>query len=230
MPAKERAEASTPAMERGRLFATHYYAAYHGYSGKAGCELFDRDVQMAARFVDRLLTHQPNEALIPEWGRRFGRIMRDKHQNQPKARPNLCLTLVPFGNQLLGQVEQEVMAIRRDALGKARAAHEAVFQAEYLRYLSQEETSLQKSKAGLYEGFLAERRHLRELMFKGPFMTTAVRQETFDSDKERLLAFSEYFARHAAHRVWDFWEWDRKANPQGLGRPSQPAQSPEARP
>lgn len=205
------------ALARGRLFASHYYAAYHGYTGAAATEAFPKDVETAAKFVERLIEQERTEAAIPEWGRRFGRFMRARHQNDARARPNLCLALVPFGDAFLRQLEQEGAARRKEALGKAQAAHEAAFMPDYLAYIGLAEKSLQQANPDLYQTFAADRQRLRKLIFSGTFMTTAARHESFESEQGRLFGFAEFFAQHPQHRVLGFWEWDAQLNPRRLG-------------
>ena len=211
-------ELTEEALARGRLFAGQYYAAYHGYTGAAAAEVFPKDVEIAAKFVERLIVQEHTDAAIPEWGRRFGRFMRARHQHDGRALPNLCLTLVPFGCAFLRQLELEGAAQRQETLGKARAAHEATFMPAYLLYVGLDEKSLQQTNAALYQTFVADRQRVRELFFRGPIMTTAARQEMFDSEASRLFGFAEFFARHPQHRVLEFWAWDRQLNPHRFGR------------
>ena len=198
----------------GRLFASHYYAAYHGYTGEAATEPFPKDLELAARFVVRLLALLGNEALIPEWGRRFGRLMRDKHQSDSRAKPNLSTALVLYGDRFLRVLQSEIATRRTAALGKAKEAHERAFLPAYTGYLRHAEIALQEGNAGPYEGFLAARRKLRQLMSSGPFLASAERLLAFDSDASRLLALADYFHRHPQQPVLSFWEWDRQSNPQ----------------
>ncbi len=196
----------------GRTFASHYYAGYHAYVGEAATEPFPKDIEMAAKFVARLLTLQRNEAMVPEWGRRFGRLMRDKHQGDLRAKPNLSMALVLYGDRFLRVLQGEISARQTEALGKARAAHQATFTPEYMQYLRQAEAELQRTNPELYEAFAEDRRQSRHSLSSSPFLTSAEWLARFDSEKNRLLAFVDFFDKHAQHPVLGFWEWDTQRN------------------
>ena len=214
---------------QAKVFASHYCAGYHGFAGEAATEPFPKDTECAAKFLVRLVRQEGDRTSVSDWGRRFGRLMREKHQNDPRAKPNLCFTLVLFGDAFLRQLEQEGATRCKEALGKARAAHETAFLPDYLAYVAHAENSLQRVNPALYQTFTAERQRLRDLLFRGSFMTSAARQESFDSEPSRLLAFAEFFARHVQHRVLGFWDWDSRMNPRRFANP-QPATNgaPEA--
>ena len=223
-------ELTEAARRQGRLFASQYYAAYHGYAGEAAIEPFPKDVALAAQFVEQLAAQGHPESAVPELGRQFGRFMRARQQNDAHAKPSLCLALVPFGYAFLAQLKQAGAARRTEALGKARAGHEATFQPAYHVYLSQSEKALQQANPALYEAFVEERQRLRALLFRGPFMRAAALQESYDSEAARILGFAEFFARHLQHHVLTFWEWDQQLNPRRFtGAPAR-TQAEEARP
>ena len=223
---------SSAEQAQARLFAAHYYGAYHGLDGPAQTEPFPKDLQAADQFVARLLELKGEEARVPEWGRQFGRLMRDKHQGDPKAKPNLSFALTLFGAQFLAQWQREAAARRRKALGTAREQHQGAFYARYEDYLRQREIALQKADAALYAAFLEHRSDTRHRMNGGLFLASADTLAKFDSERSRLHGFAEFFHRHAQQPVLDFWEWDARLNPRrfGSGTPSRPAGSEEAHP
>jgi hypothetical protein len=59
-------EVASPVLQQAKLFASHYYAGYHDYAGEASTEPFLKDIELAAKFVVRLLTQERNETLIGE--------------------------------------------------------------------------------------------------------------------------------------------------------------------
>ena len=202
---------------QARLFASHYYAAYHGFGGEPASEPFPKDLEMTARFIPRLLAQERNEAMIPDWGRRFGRLMSQQHQNDPKAKPNLSFALVLYGDRLLRLMQAETAARRKEALGMAREAHQAKFMPAYHAYLDEAEQMLQQACPSFYETFAQQRQKLRGLMTSGPFLASAERLARFDSDESRRLEFAEFFHRHPYHPVLSFWEWDSQMNPHRFG-------------
>jgi hypothetical protein len=208
----------TPESKLGRRFASHYYAGYHGYAGAATTEPFPKDVSLAAQFVERLLGRQPDEALIPEWGRRFGRMMREKHQSEPRTRPNLSTSLVLYGDKFLRLLERESTARQQEALGKPKAAHQTAFMPAYMAYLRQAETELQRASPAVYQAFAEEQRKARHSLTSSSFPISGAWLERFDSEESRLRGFAEFFAQHPQHQVLNFWDWDAQRNPLGFGR------------
>ena len=194
----------------GREFASHYYAAYHGYTGEAKTVPFAKDVLAAARFVERLLAQQDKAARVPEWGRQFGGFMRQKHHSEAKARPNLSLTLVLYGDEFLRLVGSAHTARSLNALEKAQAARHAALSAEYLAYLRLAEKDAQRTAPALYGAFAQERQRTRNAMTGGLFQATAETLAKFDSDESRLLTFAEFCHRHPQAPVLDFEQWDRR--------------------
>jgi hypothetical protein len=194
----------------GREFASHYYAAYHGYTGEAKTVPFAKDVQAAARFVERLLAQQDKAARVPEWGRQFGGLLRQKHHSEAKARPNLSLTLVLYGDEFLRLVGNAHTARSINALEKAQAARHTALSAEYLAYLRLAEKDAQRTAPALYGAFAQERQRTRNAMTGGLFQATAETLAKFDSDESRLLTFAEFCHRHPQAPVLDFEQWDRR--------------------
>jgi hypothetical protein len=208
----------TPDNKLGRLFASHYYAGYHGYTGAATTEPFPKDVALAGQFVERLLRQQPDESLIPEWGRRFGRMMREKHQAEPRTRPHLSTALVLYGDKFLRLLDSENAARQKEALGRPKAAHQTAFLSAYMNYLRQAETDLQRGSPEVYGAFVAEQRKARHALTSSPFPIAAAWLQRFDSEDSRLRAFAEFFAGYPQHQVLNFWDWDAQKNPLGFGR------------
>ena len=210
-----------PAQRLGQVFASHYYAAYHSYAGEAATVPFPKDVQAASQFVKRLLPQEDHARRVPEWGRQFGGLLRQKHQGEPKARPNLSLALVLHGDEFLRRVENEHSARSRKALEKSQAARHAVQQAGYLAYLQLAEKSAQRAAPGLYAAFTNERSRTRQAMTGGLFHATPETLAKFDHEDSRLLAFAEFFHHHPQLPVLDFEQWDKQRNPSAKPPPAE---------
>lgn len=191
-------------LQLGRLFARHYYAAYHANPGKPAAEPLAKDSEMAARFVERLLALDRDPGKVPDWGRQFGGRMRDKHRNDPRARPHLSAALVLYGDEFLRLLRQEASGRERAVLGRSKADRQAALMPAYLDFLRTEEDRLQQADPARYAGFTEERRRTRQRMTGGLFLASADTLARFDSDTSRLLAFAEAFAG----RVPDFWRWE----------------------
>lgn len=134
-PKPEMAECVGNDLPLARQFASHYYASYHDFEGGANTEPFPKDLSVAAKFLPRLMALQQDPALAPHWGRNFGRLMRRKHQGDPRAKPNLSFALVLYGDEFLRVLHRETTARQRKALGAAREAHQRAFTATYIAYL-----------------------------------------------------------------------------------------------
>lgn len=191
-------------LQLGRLFARHYYAAYHGNPGEPVAEPLGKDTQTAARFVERLLAVERDPKRVPDWGRRFGARMREKHRTDAKARPHLSAALVLYGDEFLRLLCQESSGREREALGRSRSERQTALMPAYLDFLRIEEERLQQADPARYAKFAEERRVTRQRMTGGLFLASADTLARFDSDTSRLLAFAEAFV----DRVPDFWRWE----------------------
>ncbi|MCP5523246.1 MAG: hypothetical protein H7A46_17055 [Verrucomicrobiales bacterium] len=214
-PKPEGEDDSDPRFDEARTFAAHYYAAYHRLEGPAATEPFAKDLQTAAEFLERLPATEPRP--VAEWGRRFGRFMREKHAGDAHAKPNLSLALVPHGDGFLRLLQRETQARHQKALGKARAAHEAAFSGQWQAYVMAAEVRLQGQHAALYATFVQERDRQRHAMTGGRIVASAETLARFDADSARLQAFAEFFRNHPDCPVLDFWQWDQQLNPERFG-------------
>ena len=216
-PRPESAMMADPALRPGRIFASHYYAGYHRLDGEAGTEPFPKDVTTAAQYLERLRRLDPDAGAVPEWGRRFGQFMREKHRGDDRAKPNLSFALVLHGDEFLRVLQRETAARQRESLGKAREAHQTAFRDRWRDYLRETEKRVQASHPGLYAAFAAERARHRHLMSGGVMLVSAEVLARFDGETSRLAGFAEYFHNHAQCPVLDFWQWDERLNPQRFG-------------
>ena len=207
----------SPTRQQARSFASHYYAAYHDFKGKAATEPLSKDMDSAEKFIPRLLGIHADPTRLAEWGRRFGHLVRNQHKNSARAIPNLSVSIPIYGDGFLRILEKEVSARDQVSLGKAREAHHRAFTPAYLSYLGQREIGLLEANPCLYEAFALNRAQFRETTTTGIMKVPKSWLERFDSEESRLLAFAEYFAHHPEHRIPDFWEWDSTVNPQRFG-------------
>jgi hypothetical protein len=211
------AETDSELLSAARVFASHYYAAYHNFSGEARTEPFPKDVDVGAQFVSRLLAQENDLNKMPDWGRRFGCLMREAHRDDPKAKPNLSFALVLFGDKFLRKLQNEGTTRHTAALEKAKEAHQAAFADAYLSFLRLTEIKLQKAKPSVYEAFAKHRAKLKHLMTGGPLLVSAERLAGFESEESRLLALAEFFSKDPQVHVPSFWEWDARINPNRFG-------------
>ena len=208
-PRPEGAE-TDDSLKAGKDFASHYYAAYHGFSGEAGTEPFPKDVHAAAAFVSRLLTLRNEPATVSEWGRQFGALVRQRNLGNPKARPHLSAALVLHGDAFLRQVGQRGSAFATHARQKAQAALQARLWPRYMAYLRLAEIEAQKSNRELYEAFSIQRQRTRDAMAGGLFHAAPETLARFDGEESRLLALAEYFASRKSNAVLTFDTWSQQ--------------------
>ena len=210
-------------LKAGRTFASHYYAAYHGFSGEAGTEPFPRDIHAAAAFVSRLLALRHEPAAVPEWGRQFGALVRQRNSGNPKARPHLSAALVLHGDAFLRQLEGRSSAFATSARQKAQAARQAALWPRYTAYLRLAEIEAQQSASELYTAFQLQRRRTREAMAGGLFHASPETLARFDGEESRLLALAEYFASRKSNAVLTFDTWSNPLSASTLAGHTDPA-------
>lgn len=216
-----RPEAPAPASDLhpgASAFTGHYYAAYHGFAGPAATVGFEADLLAVSQFLPRLLALDPDEQHVPQWGTRFGEFMRTRHQGDARARPNLSLNLVTYGDQLLRKASTEVAIRNKPQLATNLSAHEASNTAPYLTYLREQERRLQQQAASDYQAFLEKQAQERKRRLQSGIQISASGLALLESEKTRLFAFATFFARHPRTPVLGFWEWDEQLNPAGLNR------------
>jgi hypothetical protein len=214
----------------GKLFAIHYYAGYHGQAGAPTADPFEKDLTPSTKFVERLMAFAGGEDQVPDWGRRFGRLVRQHHGDDARAKPYLAAALTLYGDALFRILKQEVTARQARGLSRAKEAHQAVFWPAYLCYLEAIEKTLQTACPALYVAFLERRREVRRHMGNGAWAIPASVVERFDSTPARLADLADFFQKDPQQPVLDFWQWDKRMNPSRFGPAPAAAPTPEAHP
>jgi hypothetical protein len=194
----------------GVEFARHYYAAYAGNCGAPVSQPFLTDCATSGQFLARIGCSDDNGAAA-QIGRAFGKLVRTKHNGDPRAKPFLTSALVLYGDEFAISIQRTRSTRQRIALDKSREAHYAANVDRYHAYLRASEIALQQANTALYEAFTVEREKTFETMRQ-----FRVDPSRFQTEEARLVAFAQFFAKHAEYPVFDFWEWDRKLNNQGF--------------
>lgn len=197
-------------LRAGRIFASHYYAAYHGYHGQPATEPFPKDVATAAKFVERLPFQDRDHASVSEWGRQFGIFMRAKHRGDNRAKPNLSIGLVVQGDAFLRTLEAAASAREQRAIEKVHVARHDAVRPAYLAYLRLTERNARETTPELYTAFTEQRERTRRAMTGGLFQASPETLAKFDCEESRLLAFAEFFHNHSPNPVLDFAQWDNQ--------------------
>lgn len=194
----------------GEEFARHYYAAYNGNSGSPVTRPFSTDCATASELLIKLGCTEANGPAA-ELGRAFGKLVRAKHNGDPRAKPFLTSAIVLYGDEFALSIQRTRSTRQRMAQEKAKEAHYAANSDRYQAYLRQAEISLQRSNAALYGAFLEEREKSFDSMRQ-----FGVDLSRFQTDQARLAAFAQFFAKNAEYPVLGFWEWDCQLNEQGF--------------
>jgi hypothetical protein len=211
-------EPATPVLSEderlGAQFARYYYAGYHGNEGDPAVDPCASDIPAAARFVQQLLALEPEASLVPQWGRRLGRLVRAKHQGDAKAKPFLTSALTLYGEELVRGFHQARTRRRAERQRQARAEHHHACRPAYEEYLRATEQTYQEQYPARYAEFLRQRQQARDFARHTLRSESSTLLSSLDGEASRLHAFAECFRQDPYHPVLTFWQWDRQYNPQ----------------
>lgn len=105
-PAPERrGEITDVCSSPGKLFAACFYAGYHGNPDAPVSDPSEADTAAADPFVQRLLSVQPDEDLVPTLGREFGALVASRHKARRQNFPALSPAIRQFGDGFYTQVK-----------------------------------------------------------------------------------------------------------------------------
>jgi hypothetical protein len=203
----------SPELQAGADFARHYYAGYHGHAGEPTAEPFSHDALLAQKLVEQLQATKTEGADVAEWGRRFGRFVRTKHQSDAGARPHLSAAITLYGDEFVRTAQGQAQRSQRLALRQARDAHVLACRADYLAYLRQAEAACRAKCPDQYARFEASRAEQRAALTNGMLRDPDKVLARFEREECRLEAFAEFFAGDPEPPVLDFWHWDARHNP-----------------
>lgn len=205
-----------PAHAAGALFVRHFESALHGYAEPpSSCTA--KEAERAARFLRELTrnTAVDAESQAAEWGRRFGQFVRAKSPQKPWF--NWVERM--YGAEFLRNCRQTNHRDAKTSTVELRRAHEKQFSPQYESYLREVEARVQREQPALYAAF---EEHRRETVTR--FELSEKTRSVLASETCRLSALAD-FLRERGARVAEFWEWDRRFNPQSWKGhwPSDPA-------
>ncbi len=205
----------------GGVFAAHFYAAWAGNDETPAAAVIQSDVEAGERFAKELLRHYPHEDKVHRMGRSFGEYVRDREQANPGMPRSLKLALTRHGDAFVVDFRRKVRASEKKAADRARKQHYDRFRGDYLDYVRDQEVQLRDVNPLLYATFEGEELRQREFLAHSPYCQSpefvAQMLAGFDSDKEHLKRFYEYY-KALDGSILDFWGWDRAHNPNRLGQ------------
>ncbi len=179
-------------VSKERDFAQNFYAGLAGNPRMAVAEPSNRDLQVAAEFVARLLAAKPMKVDAAAWARDFARYVRARKRETDVA--SLVLALRLHGDAWLLRFAQTQDQNRNAEIETARAAHRAKFANLWLEFIANSERTCRVERAEDYTAFLKR------------VENTRWRLSAANPERERLIAFQGHF------QVPDFWHWDAEFN------------------
>lgn len=214
--------AEPPVITPGAQFAAHFYAGWAGNPDTPLAPPSANDIRAAEPFVARLLELIPDPAAVCEWGRAFGRMVRDAERDNPRPLRALTVALRHHGDAFFLQFRERSRKAVRQTLTARRQAHEALFQQAYRDYLRIQEADIRETHPAIYATFEAQEQEGRRKYDTGIFANSTTIRATmlasYDRDEDHLERFRAFFQRAETPCVYSFWEWDARVNPESLGR------------
>ena len=193
-----------PEHAAGAIFVGHFEEALHGYAEPpARCS--PKEAEHAAGFLRELARATETELPAAEWGRRFGQFIRAK----APAKPWFIWVLRMHGGDFLRECRRTVRSTTRSSIAQSRQAHEELFTARYHDYLRAIESGFQRDQPALHATFEAHRHENMDDLN----LTEATRAR-LASETSRLAVLVGFLREHGVP-VLEFWEWDRRLNPEG---------------
>lgn len=199
-----------------QVFAAHFYAGWAGNPGRSAAPPSANDLVAAGPFVQMLLEQIPDPAQVAAWGRDFGAYAREQEQDNPKAVCSLVYALRTHGDAYYLTWKQKRRQKTAQFGAEARTAHRARHQESYRVYLRTRCEDIQREAPEAYALFVAEEEEKRNKFRTGILTNTGLAKrvlEAHDREEERLERFRVFFQKETLPQVLDFWEWDRRCNP-----------------
>jgi hypothetical protein len=122
------------------------------------------------------------------------------------------LALRSYGDRFLTRHRAAKDNCEANARIVASSGRETELEPMWLGYLQRKEADFKKERAGDYARFLQHRKERRAEIETSPWRLVSLDQALayFDSDRERLRAFQEFFFQE----ILNFRQWDDKHNRQ----------------
>ena len=124
------------------------------------------------------------------------------------------------GGEFLRECRRAVRSEARVFITRSRQAHEETFTARYHDYLRGMESGFQRDQPALHATFEAQRRESLD-----GFSFSEETRARLASETSRLAVLAG-FLREQGFPVLEFWEWDRRLNPEGWANRSSPERAP----
>ncbi len=204
--------ANTP----GALFTSHFFAGLAGNFDQPLAIPSARDVGVADIYVRRLLEIVPVEKNTPDWGRAFGRFVREAERDNPQYLRSFSAALRYHGDAFYIQFRERNQKRSQQAADAEREGRETKFLPIYHEYLRRQETYFREIYLQEYTEFEAKEQEQRHKYNTGIFAKSGTIRTAmlakFDREEERLERFRAFFQSKNGVRILSFKEWDTQEN------------------
>ena len=146
----------------------------------------------------------PDPSLLPQWGREFGKLVRQRQAGDSRARPYLGPVSLLYADEFVGRVRTQAERARLAHRQQVRQARAQTFEADYRQYLQKTEQRYQAQLPGLYAQFERQRQQSRQNIQSSLRDAAPQMLEWFDAEATRLRAFGKFFRSHPEHPVLSF--------------------------
>ena len=206
----------------GAHFAAHFYAGWAGNPEPPIAPPSANDIRAAKSFVARLLQIIPDQESVRDWGRAFGRFVREAEKENPRPLRALTVAFRHHGDAFFLQFRERNRRAAQQTLSATRQTHESRFQSAYQNYLRLQDERIRTTYPQVYTEFTAQEQAERRKYDTGIFansksIRTAI-LANFDREEDHLERFRAFFQREKPPCVLSFWEWDAQENPEPLRR------------
>lgn len=202
---------SIPAAE----FAASFYAGYHQNPSSPVSEPSPADVQVADKFLSRLLELSADPAQAPTWGREFGALVAYRHRKNERSFPSLKIAVQQYGDEFYSNLKGFLDGQRKRKREEAQQGHYAKFQTAWEDYTRLEiERHFAAGTIALRE-FEEQREEERKRLARNQFgldMSSMLKQ--FDSEETMREQFKYFLLQRREEGFFDFWDWDEQVNPE----------------
>ena len=130
--------------------------------------------------------------------------------------------ILQYESRAVAEFDQNMQKRFDATIQKAREGHQKRFYEAFIDYLRETYTQLEKKPSEAFSAFLEEDQKQRQRFTTGAMANHPTMQRVakdFEDEKARLNRFLDFFiTKKQDDKVFDFWTWDAKVNPEGLAK------------
>ena len=130
--------------------------------------------------------------------------------------------ILQYEGRAVAEFDENMQKRRQANVQKVREGHQKRFYEAFMDYMRETYAQLKKSPSQTFLAFLEEEEQQRRRFTTGPMANHSTMQRVakdFDTEEVSLARFLEFFkTKKEDDKVFDFWTWDEKINPEGLAK------------